>query len=127
MPSTMQHLFGPGSLEMLRLDLWTRKAEPQVEGVSRQFRSKLVGQYDVYCGNGSMHRIDIKVDGGAWSTEAGRYAEDLCKARNGDEDAARRFTETLIEMELEDWSDPCEEPIEVEMHGEPAVGRVWGV
>lgn len=109
MPTNSQHLFGPGSLEMLRLDLWVSKVERRDEGLIRQIKARLLGQYDVYCGNGNMHRIDIKTSDAVWDSEAGSYTADFVRARNGGAEPAERIAQFLLDCELEDWSDPCEE------------------
>lgn len=110
MPKTHQFLFGPGSLEMIRLDQWSSKVEHRLDGSkSTKIKSRVVGQYDIYCGNGNMHRELIKIEDSVWSTEAGLYTEDMVAAHAGDEEAARRITEAMIGWELDDWSDPCED------------------
>lgn len=107
MPHLEQHLFGPGSLEMLRLDLWSSKLERRPEGDALRIKGRLVGQYDIFCGSGNQHRIDIKVEDSVWSTEVGKYTDDFIRARAGQPQAAERIATTLIEWELEEWSDPC--------------------
>lgn len=109
MPNTKQHLFGPGSLEMIRFDLWSSKVEAQDDGRrALRIKGRLVGQYDVFCGTGSMHREHIHIEDSVWSTEVSRYTDDFIAARSGDPEAARRIAETLIEWELEGWEDPCQ-------------------
>ncbi len=107
MPNTKQYLFGPGSLEMIRLDLWSSKVELQPEGRTLKIKCNLVGQYDIYCGAGNTHRIDIKIKDSVWNTEVGEYTDDFIAARSGDPDAAERVATSLIDWELEDWFDPC--------------------
>jgi hypothetical protein len=110
MPKVHQFLFGPGSLEMVRLDQWVSKVESRVDGTrARKIKSKVVGNYDIYCGTGNMHRVHIKIEDSVWNTEAGLYTKDIVAAHEGDEDAARRITEAMIGWELDDWFDPCEE------------------
>lgn len=109
MPSVRQYLFGPGSLEMIRLNLWSSKVEPQLEGRDLKVKCSLAGQYDIYCGTGNMHRIDIKIEDSVWSTEVDKYTNDFLAARSGDPDAAERVATSLIDWEIEDWSDPCED------------------
>ena len=109
MPTVKQHLFGPGSLEMIRLDQWSSKVEPRPEGKATKINAKVVGNYDIYCGAGSMHRVHIKIEDSVWNTEAGMYTRDFVDSYAGYENAARRITEAMIGWELDDWSDPCEE------------------
>jgi hypothetical protein len=111
MPNVKQHLFGPGSMEMIRLDIWTDRSEPCTDrGPTRRLKVRVVGQYDVYCGMGNLHRIDIKAQDMVWDSEPGSYTQDFILARDGDQDAAERIATSLIEWEyLEDWTDPCDQ------------------
>lgn len=112
MPNVKQHLFGPGSMEMIRLDIWTDRSEPQTDrSPARRIKARVVGQYDIYCGMGNMHRIDIDVQDMVWSTEPGTYTQDFVSARDTDDaDAAERIAYSLLDWEyLEDWTDPCDQ------------------
>ena len=109
MPHTQQHLFGPGSLEMLRLDLWVNRSEPRDEGPpSRRIKARLVGQYDIFCGVGDMHRTHISIDDEIWTTEPGSYVTDMAAAYSGNTESAERLAGMLLVWALEEWSDPCQ-------------------
>ena len=80
--------FGPGRLESIRLTHRTRHI-----GFTRdQVRAR--GTYRVYCGAGNDHTVTIN---SGWLDTADVEALD-------DDDIASE----LIEQELEDWSDPCD-------------------
>jgi hypothetical protein len=76
--------FGPGSMESLRLTSWTKSSS----GIRW---ARLSGFYSVYCGMGNTHTVDIEIRD--WATET-----------DPDDEADR-----LLNIALEDWSDPCSE------------------
>lgn len=84
-PPSRTYRFGPGSLEMIDATTWTRN------GIGR---IRMRGWYDVFCGNGSMHRE--WVDQNAWTDQYVDMSLDQVAAE-------------LIGYALDDWFDPCEE------------------
>jgi hypothetical protein len=94
--------FGPGSLESIQLQRRHRNAVLSPESASQQAR--VVGTYRVYCGNGSEHTVSID---GPWAVVSWDRS-------NHPGDTGHNFTDAdglaaeLVEWELEDWSDPCE-------------------
>ena len=104
MPVTTVHTFGPGSLEDVELKSWVAKKQ----GVSRQIKLTLKGTFRVYCGYFTEHTVPIDIRDGAWDTEAGQYTRDIVSSHRGDEDAAWKLTDVLIQLTLDDtWEDPC--------------------
>lgn len=104
MPVTTTHTFGPGSLEDVTLTSWVSKRE----GDDRQITLTLKGTFRVYCGYGWEHTLDVNIRDGAWTGEAGSYTADILAAHKGDEEAAWKLTDVLIQMTLDDeWEDPC--------------------
>lgn len=89
--------------------MWSSKVDLQPEGKATKIKCRVIGQYDIYCGSGGMHREHIKTQDSVWDTEAGQYTRDYVSAHAGDEEAARRIAEALIQWELEDWTDSCED------------------
>lgn len=81
--------FGPGRLEDIKL--WSRGVVYQM-GI-REYR--IDGTFRVYCGNGNEHIVDVStkyvVDDSLWLKPADEVAE------------------MLLEGQLEDWTDPCED------------------
>ncbi len=118
MSRTRIYQFGAGSLESLRLKVWTRKRL----GDMRQIRVKLEGTYMVYCGYGNEHTHVVNVLDGAWDGERDQYAVDVINARDGHDDAAERIVQSLLEVSLEDWEDPC---YEIDVYDEPTTGKFW--
>lgn len=103
MPHVNQHLFGPGSLEMLRLDVWTAGVEERHDGQRAvKIKARLLGQYDIF-GELGQERIHIDVSDAVWSTEPGMYTDDFIKARAGMQDAGERVASQMLVWALEEW------------------------
>lgn len=88
-------IFGPGSLESIRLE--RRVVGARLFPDSKHLDARVRGTYRVYCGAGNDHTTTIR---GPWLTVRLDTTNDFTDA-----DA---LAHELVEFELEDWSDPCE-------------------
>ena len=102
-----RHTFGPGSLELVELRTRTRHGN---------IEAALFGYFDVYCGHGNMHRVSVTTEYPGRRGRSRHFAfvdyYDQPKARDahrGDKHSAREIAESLVESQLDDWFDPCEE------------------
>lgn len=110
MAHTTTHTFGPGSLEDVKLKSWVSKRE----GDARRITLTLTGTFRVYCGYGYEHTVKIDIRDGAWTTEVGQWTTDIVAAHGGDDEAAWKLTDVLIQMALDEgWEDPCEAEQEI--------------
>jgi hypothetical protein len=95
--------FGPGSLESAELRMWAVPRCPWL------VKARAVGTYQVYCGSGWEHTVEIDE---AHSFDAEPTPGDTDEPfattwTTGEPDAARRAAWQLVEWALEDWTDPC--------------------
>ena len=79
--------FGPGSMESITLYERKHVGGPQ---------ARVEGTFTIYCGMGNTHTVDIN---GPWGFR------DHLDHLDDVEDEARQ----LVEYELEDWFDPCQD------------------
>jgi len=69
---------------------------------------KVTGYYTVYCGEGWEHTI--RVDQSEWIHPGHEWWDQAYRAWKGhDASAAAELTAELVEYQLEDWFDPCNE------------------
>ncbi len=109
-PGTLTTRGGPkvyhgslGSQEMLTLTVSRYRRRRQYD--DNLLNVRVEGAYDVYCGNGSEHRIEISfhdLDTVANSAVAAIWTR-------SDEEAASTLLDHIIAGELEDWTDPCDD------------------
>jgi hypothetical protein len=70
--------------------------------------ARVTGYYTVYCGEGWEHTI--RVDQTEWVYPGGDWWDLAYSAwKDHDANAAAELAAELVEHELEDWSDPCNE------------------
>lgn len=88
-PPTRTYRGGPGSLEMVTITTWTNR-----HGIGW---IRVYGEYDVYCGNGAEHRVDLDVR--EWAAD--HVGADI-------DDAAHAVIARALDN---DWFDPCEDAL----------------
>ena len=54
-----------GASEMLQLRIWA-PARASKRGLEEQRNFSVVGCWDMYCGNGGMHREAVEIEGALW-------------------------------------------------------------
>lgn len=89
------YAFGPGSLESVALQVRTRTV-----GHRRQ-QVRVVGSYTVYCGSGWSHEVPIR---STWEN-----LSEFCASFELDQNDHEAVAYALVDLELDDWFDPCEE------------------
>lgn len=92
--------FGPGSLESITMESDKRICDHLGES---QTRYRVVGTYRIFCGMGNDHTKEIA---GQWTCTCNDH-----RVWQWD-DSPWEMASALVELELEDWFDPCDPGME---------------
>ncbi len=93
-----------GSQEMLTLTISRYRRRGRTD--ENLLTVRLVGHFDVYCGNGGEHRERVEVVDLETTTTNGAVAAVWTR---DDDEAAATLVSRMVDDALEDWTDPCED------------------